>query len=112
MPTKSQRPVKKTPLITRIGNIARRTVQRNPNVVAGKLVTEALNRGAVATKSEGLRNLSAIVTGLLRIPEAAGNRLNAGITAILPEWTEEKVVNPRNTWTIDKTNHLARYMEP
>lgn len=29
----------------------------------------------------------------------------------MPWWTREKAKNPRNTWTIDKRNHLARYYD-
>lgn len=86
-------------------------MRNNPVNLNRRAITEVLNRGAVATKSEPLRNVAALVTGLLNLPEAVGNRINAGITSVLPGWTEEKVSNPRNTWTIDKSNHLARYYD-
>lgn len=106
-----QKPVKRTSLITRVGNGVRRAIRNNPINLNRRAITEVLNRGAVATKSEPLRNVAALVTGLLNLPEAVGNRVNAGITSVLPGWTEEKVSNPRNTWTIDKSNHLARYYD-
>jgi len=74
-------------------------------------VSELVNRGAIAAKSEGLRNVAALASGLLNLPDAIGNRVNAGITSILPGWTEEKASNPKNTWTIDKSNHIARYYD-
>ena len=46
--------------------------------LARRGISELVNRSAVSTKSEGLRNVAAIANGLLRLADAAGNRINAG----------------------------------
>ncbi len=111
MPTKQKLVKKRTSLVTRVGNGVRRAIRNNPTNLNRRAIAEVINRSAVATKSEDLRNVAALVSGLLNLPEAIGNRVNAGITSIFPEWTEEKASDPKNTWTIDKSNHLARYYD-
>jgi hypothetical protein len=76
-----------------------------------QLATNGINRAAVSSDSEILRNVAAGATGIINLPNALSNRINATITSVLPEWTEEKADNPVNTWTIDKGNHLARYYD-
>lgn len=73
--------------------------------------TDIINQAAVNTGSEALRNISAAATGVVKLPVALKNRANAMVTGVFPWFTREKVNNPRNTWTIDKRNHLARYYD-
>ena len=53
-------------------------MRNTPASATRRGISELINRGAVATKSEGLRIVAAIANGLLRLPDAAGNRINAG----------------------------------
>lgn len=82
----------------------------DPNILVEKL-TSKINQAAVSTNLEPIRNISAGATGIINLPIAIKNRVNSAITRVLPWWTGEKVKDPRNTWTIDKRNHLARYYD-
>lgn len=100
-------------LITRVGDVYRSaasSVFPMPLKVM-QLATNGINRAAVSSNSEILRNITAGATGIINLPNALSNRVNATITSVLPEWTEEKADNPVNAWTIDKGNHLARYYD-
>lgn len=104
-------PTRKKSIISRIGNTYRHVTQQNLPTRIIQKVSNAANTAAVNSGSEVVRNITSGVTGVLNLPSALNNRLNAVITRAVPEWTEEKADDPRNTWTIDKRNHLARYYD-
>ena len=101
------------PLLSYVGDFSRHL----GNTITGKpirnIVSSAINRAAVATGNETVRNVAAGLTGVMNLPDAVNNRIHAGITSILPSWTAEKaeIKKGQPTVTVDKTNHLVRYYD-
>lgn len=95
------------PILSYIGDMFRFPINHNPAV----WVADGIHRAAVCTGSEPVRSAASVITSALTLPQAIGNQINAAITNFAPSWTAEKAINPRNTVTVDKTNHLARYYD-
>lgn len=101
------------PLLSYVGDFSRSL----GNVMTGKpirnLVSSTINRAAVATGNETVRNVAAGLTGVINLPDAINNRIHAGITSVVPSWTAEKaqIKKGQPTVTVDKTNHLVRYYD-
>lgn len=66
MSTKQKLVKKRTSLVTRVGNGVRRAIRNNPTNLNRRVIAEVINRSAVATKSEELRKIAALVSGLLK----------------------------------------------
>lgn len=58
--------------------------------IGATIAAPLINRAAVATGNENIRNVAAGVTGVLTLPERLMNRANAAITNVFPSFTREK----------------------
>ena len=99
------------PLLSYIGDFSRYIGDVTTGKPIRNLVSSTINRAAVATGNETVRNIAAGLTGAINLPDAINNRIHAGATSVVPSWTAEKAQIKKNqpTVTVDKTNHLIRY---
>lgn len=103
---------KSRPVLSYVGDLVRMGANAVTLDSPRRLAAEGINRIGTSFGETG-RNVAQVITTPLTLPTAIGNRINAAITSVVPDWTHEKAVVGDGVakWTIDKDNQLARYYD-